>query len=121
MTIAPAATAFLSRPAIEGLCEEALNRRAAEEAPSFGSTHRSTHSTPLQGVRLIVRRRALDVEVVRLALLVLQAEREVATVGEVHHQLERRPEVRQLVVVDDVAFLHAIELAAAIVAIHRED
>src|SRR6185312_3409102 len=74
-----------------------------------------------QHAGLIVRRGALDREVVRPGLLVLQSERQVAAVRQIHHQLQRRPQGRHIVVVDDVPFLHAVQLAAAVIAVHGQD
>src|SRR5258708_20235656 len=80
-----------------------------------------TDSAPLEHARLIVRGRALDVEVVGLRLLALQAEREVAPVGQIHDQLEVRPQCRQVVVIHRVPFLHAVELPARVIAVDQQD
>src|SRR5438309_2676257 len=78
-------------------------------------------SAPLQHARLVVSRRALEAEVVGLGLLALQPEREVAPVRQIHDELQVRPQRRQVVVVHRVPFLHAIQLPARVVAVHRED
>src|SRR5688572_2082023 len=54
-------------------------------------------------------------------LLVVEAEREVAAGLEVVGRLERGPEGRDLVVVDRMAFLHAPELVAVVVAVDHQD
>src|SRR6266550_8493819 len=80
-----------------------------------------TDSAPLQHARLVVSRRALDAEVVGLGLLALQTEREIAPVRQIHDELQVRPQRRQVVEVHGVPFLHAIQLPARVVAVHRED
>src|SRR5690606_7671911 len=63
---------------------------SARRAPPCLSA--SPHATSRQLARLIVRRGALDREVVASRLLVLQAECEVAAVAEIHDGLERGPQ-----------------------------
>src|SRR5688572_200352 len=65
--------------------------------------------------------RLLGIEVDGHRLLVVEAEREVAAGLEVVGRLERRPEGRDLVVVDRMAFLHAPELVAVVVAVDDHD
>src|SRR5580693_6816765 len=102
----------------------ALSAAAAATSAASAARRYSTASpdaAALQHARLVVLGRALDVEVVGLRLFVLQAERQVAPVGEVHDQLERRPQRRQIVVVHRMPFLDTIELAARVVAVDGED
>src|SRR6267378_4752501 len=78
-------------------------------------------SAPLQHARLVVGGSALDAEVVGPRFLALQAEREITPVGQIHDQLQVRPQRRQLVVVHGVPFLHEIQLPARVVAVDGED
>src|SRR5579872_3109971 len=93
------------------------------EPLAFSSSDSTLLSQPshLQDARLIIRRCALGSEVIRARLLVLQPHRQIAAVGQVHHQLERGPEIGLLVVVHGMSFLDPIELTTAVVAIHRQD
>src|SRR5580765_4000597 len=105
---------------------------AARTAGALPSTARSSsarapmkrflaHSAPLQHARLEVRSGALDTEVVGLRLLVLQTERKVTPVGQVHHQFKVGPQGGHVVVVDDVALLYAVQLPARVVVVNGED
>src|ERR1700694_3840368 len=94
---------------------------AAPKILFLRSRMRLTDSAPLQHARLVVGGRTLDVEVVGPRFLALQAEREIAPIGQIHDEFQVRPQRRQLVVVHGVPFLHAIQLPARVVAVHGQD
>ena len=75
----------------------------------------------MQRRRLIVGRGALLRKVAAARLLVVEAQREVAPVGQVVNRLERGPQRGHFEEVDDMPFLHTVELAATVVAVDRED
>src|SRR6188474_2943913 len=81
----------------------------------------SADAAALQRRRLVVGDAALLREVAAARLFVVETQAEIASVGEVVDRLERRPYGGHVVVIDDVTFLDAEQLAAAVVAVDRED
>src|SRR6185312_8601329 len=65
--------------------------KAATRTRSSATSGALANAAHEQHAGLIVRRCALDGEVVGPGLLVLQSERQVASVRQIHHQLQRRP------------------------------
>src|SRR5690606_19175958 len=126
MRFAPCAATSSSRlRAASGAthASSAAGARHGSPASSAASASRRTprpagsaHATSLELARLVVGRGSLDGEVVTARLLVLQAERQVAPVAEIHHRLESGPQGRHVVELHRVAFLHAVQLAAAVIA-----